>query len=162
MNAKPSPGGQRIISITFDEESGPPRTPEVEHERRVAVFDLVDDNHFAPVGLDAGPYCLHLAVEENRLVFDLRDANERPLDRFVLPVSAFRRLIKDYFTVCDSYFEAIKMKKPSQIEAIDMGRRSLHDEGSILLCELLADKVDIEFETARRLFTLLCALRIRG
>ena len=162
MNAKPPQGGQRIISITFDEESVPPRTPEVEHERRVAVFDLVDDNHFAPVGLDAGPYCLHLAVEENRLVFDLKDANERPLDRFVLPMSAFRRLIKDYFTVCNSYYEAIKRATPSQIEAIDMGRRSLHDEGSILLRELLADKVDIEFETGRRLFALLCALRTRG
>ncbi len=162
MSAGSSAGNQRIIHITLDEETVLWRSPEVEQERRVAIFDLVERNSFAPVGLDSGPYCLHLVICEDRLVMHIRDAEERPLDEIALPMSPFRRVIKDYFTVCASYYEAIKRASPSRIETIDMGRRSLHDEGSELLKDLLADKVEIDFGTARRLFTLLSVLRARG
>ncbi len=162
MSESSSSGRQRIVDVTLDERTVIRRSPEIEHERRVAIFDLLEDNHFAPVGLDQGPYVLHLAVEENRLVLNINDADERPLDKLRLSIKPFRGLIKDYFTVCESYFEAIKRASPSQIEAIDMGRRSLHDEGSEMLRDRLADKVEIDFDTARRLFTLLCVLHIRG
>ena len=162
MSERRSRARQRIINITVDEGSVLRRTPEAEHERRVAIFDLVETNHFAPVGLDAGPYCLRLVIQENRLVIHIHDANARPLDKVVLPISPFRRLIKDYFTVCNSYYEAIKRATPSQIEAIDVGRRSLHNEGSELLRNILADKIEIDFDTARRLFTLLSVLSVRA
>lgn len=156
------PDRQRIVDITFDERTVARRSAEVEHERQVAIFDLVEENHFAPAGLDSGPYNLHLSVEENRLVMDINDARGKPLQKVVLPITPYRRLIKDYFTVCESYFEAIKRASPSRIEAIDMGRRSLHNEGAELVREHLADKVAIDTNTARRLFTLLCALHFRG
>lgn len=162
MSQNSPTGCQRIVDVTLDERTVVRRSPEIEHERRVAIFDLLEDNHFAPVGLDRGPYTLHLAVEENRLVLNIGDAEARPLDTLRLPIKPFRGLIKDYFTVCESYFEAIKRASPSQIEAIDMGRRGLHDEGSGMLRDRLADKIDIDFDTARRLFTLLCVLHIRG
>jgi len=153
---------QRIARITLDEHSIVRRSPEVEHERRVAIFDLLEDNRFAPVGLSGGPFNVHLAIEDNRLIFHIADADDRPLERVALPVSPFRGVIKDYFTVCESYFQAIKQASPSQIEAVDMGRRSLHDEGSEMLRERLADKIAVDRDTARRLFTLLCVLHIRG
>ena len=156
------PDRQRIVGITLDERTVPRRSAEVEHERQVAILDLVEENHFAPAGLDSGPYNLHLSVEENRLVIDINDARRKPLQKVVLPITPYRRLIKDYFTVCESYFEAIKRASPSRIEAIDMGRRSLHNEGAELMREHLADKVAIDVNTARRLFTLLCVLHIRG
>ncbi len=161
MSGDPSRGRQRVIGVTLDERGLRSATPEIEHERRVAIYDFVEENHFAPAGLDSGPYRLHIAVEETRLVIHIRDSNERPLDKVVLPVRPFRGLIKDYFTVCESYYEAIKWAAPSRIEAIDVGRRSLHDEGAELLRELLADEVDVDLDTARRLFTLLCVLHIR-
>ncbi len=161
MSGGPSRGRQRIIGVTLDERGLRSATREIEHERRVAIYDLVEENHFAPVGTDAGPYHLHIAVEDARLVIHIRDSNERPLDKVVLPVRPFRGLIKDYFTVCESYYEAIKWAAPSRIEAIDVGRRSLHDDGAELLRELLADEVDVDLDTARRLFTLLCVLHIR-
>ena len=153
---------QRIANITLDEKSVVRRSPEVEHERRVAIFDLLEDNHFVPVDADHGPYHLHLAIEDNRLVMLINDLDGGHVAKQLVPVSPYRRLIKDYFTVCESYFEAIKRSTPSQIEAIDMGRRALHDEGSDKLRDQLAGKIDIDKDTARRLFTLICVLHIRG
>jgi uncharacterized protein (UPF0262 family) len=153
---------QRIANVTLDEHSVVRRSADIEHERRVAIFDLLEDNSFAPEGLDAGPYHLHLAIEDNRLAMHINDTDDQPLERVMVPVSPYRRLIKDYFTVCESYFEAIKRSSPSQIEAIDMGRRALHNEGSDMLRDQLTDKVVIDDDTARRLFTLLCVLHIRA
>ena len=135
---------------------------QVEHERRVAVHDLLADNRFDPVGDFEGPFVVHLGMANGNLVFNIHDETDEALVSFILPLGDFRSLIKDYFVVCESYFNAIKTLSPSQIEAIDMGRRGLHIEGSHLLRERLAQKVDIDIDTARRLFTLLCVLQIRG
>ena len=153
---------QRITDIALDEHTILRRSPEIEHERRVAIFDLLEENHFDPLGVAPGPYHLHLAIEDNRLVLDIRAEDESALARVVFPVSPLRRLIKDYFHVCESYFDAIKRASPSRIEAIDMGRRGLHNEGSEVLRDRLADRIDIDIDTARRLFTLICVLHIRG
>ena len=158
----PRDKAQRIVNVTLDERSVVRRSPEVEHERAVAIFDLIEENLFAPQGDHAGPYSLHLAIEENRLVFDIRSEADRPLNKVILALSPFRRIVKDYFTVCESYYAAIKRASPSQIEAIDMGRRSLHDEGSDILRLRLAGKIELDANTARRLFTLICVLHIRG
>lgn len=158
----PADPAKRIASITLDEASVVRRSPEVEHERKVAIFDLLEDNRFAPVGSDAGPYALHLAIEDNRLVFDIRTEDETPHGKVILSLSPFRKLIKDYFLICESYYEAIRSASPSKIEAIDMGRRGLHNEGSALLIERLAGKIEIDHATARRLFTLICVLHIKG
>ncbi len=162
MADSPAESRQRIVDITLDEHSVIRRSAEIEHERRVAIFDLLENNYFAPVGDDRGPYSLHLAIEDDRLVFNITTADGEALERVVLPIRPFRGIIKDYFTICGSYFEAIKRATPSQIEAIDMGRRGLHDEGSEMLRERLADRIELDLETARRLFTLLCVLHIRG
>ncbi|MGF1609323.1 MAG: UPF0262 family protein [Kiloniellales bacterium] len=153
---------QRIVSIMLNERSVVRRNPDVDHERAVAIYDLLEENHFAPVGDYQGPYSLHLSIEENRLLFDIRSEDDGPLGKVIMPLSPFRRIVKDYFTVCESYFEAIKTASPSRIEAIDMGRRGLHNEGSSLLKERLDGKIAIDFDTARRLFTLICVLHIRG
>ncbi len=153
---------QRIIDIFLDERTVLRRSAQVEHERQVAIYDLLEENHFAPAGDFEGPYNLHLSIEENRLVFDVRTQTDGPLTKFTLPVSPFRSIVKHYFMVCESYFAAIKTAPPSRIEAIDMGRRALHNEGSTILCERLAGKADIDMETARRLFTLICVLHIRA
>ena len=158
----PRDKAQRIVNVTLDERSVVRRSPEVEHERAVAIFDLIEENLFAPQGDHDGPYSLHLAIEENRLVFDIRSAADQPLNKVILALSPFRRIVKDYFTVCESYYAAIKRASPSQIEAIDMGRRSLHDEGSDILRLRLAGKIELDTNTARRLFTLICVLHIRG
>ena len=155
-------GTDRIVNITLDEHSVVRRSPDVEHERAVAIYDLLEDNRFQPVGDYQGPYSLHLAIEENRLLFDIRAESEDPLCTIALPLSPFRRIVKDYFQVCETYFEAIKTASPSRIEAIDMGRRGLHNEGSDLLKERLSGKIELDFDTARRLFTLICVLHIRG
>lgn len=152
---------QRIADVTLDERSVVRWSPEVEHERKVAIFDLLEQNHFAPVGDFQGPYHLRLSIEENRLVLDIRNTDEDTLTRVPLALTPFRAIIKDYFMVCGSYFEAIKKGSRAQIEALDQGRRSLHDEGSELLKERLKDKIAIDVETARRLFTLICVLHIR-
>ncbi len=152
----------RIAKVTLDERTVVRRSPEVEHERAVAIFDLIEENRFAPVGDHGGPYSLHLGIEENRLVLDIRTEGDQPLGKVILALSPFRRIVKDYFTVCESYYHAIKTASPSQIEAIDMGRRGLHDEGAVLLRERLAGKIDVDPNTARRLFTLICVLHIRG
>ena len=153
---------QRIVNIFLDEKSLVRRAAHVEHERKVAVYVLLEDNHFAPVGDDRGPYTLHLGIKDNRLVFDIRTEGGDKLDRFTLPLNSFRKIVKDYFIVCESYFEAIKTAPPSRIEALDMGRRGLHNEGSDILRDRLEGKVDIDKRTARRLFTLICVLHIRA
>ncbi len=153
---------QRIVNIFLDEKSVVRRSAQVEHERQVAIYDLLEENVFSPVGDSGGPYNLHLSIEENRLVFDIRNEDDSALSRFALPVKVFRRIVKDYFMVCESYFEAIKTKTPSQIEAIDMGRRGLHNEGADVLRERLDGKIEIDRATARRLFTLVCVLHIRA
>ena len=155
---------QQIVNIVLDEKSVVRRNADIEHERKVAIYDLLDMNHFALVEQqEAGPFSLHLSIEDNRLVFDIRgDDDVTELMRLPLPVISFRRIIKDYFQICESYFMAIKSATPSKIEAIDMGRRGLHNEGTELLLERLKGKIDTDFETARRLFTLICVLHIRG
>ena len=153
---------QRIVNIFLDEKSLVRCAAHVEHERKVAVYDLLEDNHFAPAGDDRGPYTLHLGIENNRLVFDIRTESGDKLDRFTLPLNSFRKIVKDYFIVCESYFEAIKTAPPSRIEALDMGRRGLHNEGSDILRDRLEGKVDIDKRTARRLCTLICVLHIRA
>lgn len=152
----------RIINVSLDERSVVRRSPEVEHERAVAIFDLIEENHFALIDGRTGPYNLHLSIEENRLVIDVRGSDDSPVDKVMISLSPFRRVVKDYFTVCESYYQAIKRASPSQIEAIDMGRRGLHNEGSELLRERLAGKIEMDANTARRLFTLICVLHIRG
>jgi len=155
-------GGRRIVKVALDEKTVVRRSPEVEHERAVAIFDLIEENRFAPVGEHGGPYSLHLGIEENRLVLDIRTEEEAPLGKVILALSPFRRIVKDYFTVCESYYHAIRTASPSQIEAIDMGRRGLHNEGAELLRQRLAGKIEVDAGTARRLFTLICVLHIRS
>ena len=153
-------GESRIIDIELDERSILKRNPDIEHERRVAIFDLLEGNHFAPVGLE-GPFRVKLRVEENRLAIDLHDADDRPLDTIRMGLARFRRPIRDYFAICDSYFKAVRSDRPHGIEAIDMARRGLHNEAAELLRECLQGKVGMDFDTARRLFTLICVLHIR-
>lgn len=152
---------QKIANIFLDERSVISRSPQVDHERKVAIYDLLEENTFRPVEGFDGPFNLHLSIAENRLIFDVRDGNDQELTRFRQPLSPLRSIVKDYFLVCDSYFKAIKSSSPSQIEAIDMGRRGLHNEGADILKERLAEKVEIDSVTARRLFTLICVLHIR-
>jgi uncharacterized protein (UPF0262 family) len=153
---------QRITKILLDERTVLRRNADIEHERAVAIFDLLEENSFAPVGGMPGPFHLHLGIEENRLVLDIRSTAEEPIERVLLPLTPFRSIVKDYFLVCDTYFKAIRNASPSRIEAIDMGRRALHNEGSELLRERLAERVAVDLNTARRLFTLLCVLHIRS
>jgi uncharacterized protein (UPF0262 family) len=152
----------RLASIVLDEATVVRRTREIEQEREIAIYDLLEANSFAPTGSGGGPYNLVLAVEENRLVFDIRLADDRPHGKVMLSLTPFRRVIKDYFLVCESYYKAIRNAPPSQIEALDMGRRGLHDEGSKVLRDRLAGKIDVDFDTARRLFTLICVLHLKG
>ncbi len=152
----------RIARVTLDERSVVRRSAEVEHERAVAIYDLIEENRFALIDGPLGPYSLRLSIEENRLVLDIRSELEDPLFKLVLSLSPFRKIVRDYFAICESYFEAIRKASPSQIEAIDMGRRGLHNEGADLLRERLAGKVDLDPNTARRLFTLVCVLHIRA
>jgi uncharacterized protein (UPF0262 family) len=157
-----APQGRRIVDIALDEKSVARRSPEVEHERAVALFDLLEDNDFRLVGGQPGPYKLHLGVFEQRLVFGVHDAHDAKLRDIVLSLTPFRKVVKDYFLVCGSYYAAIKKLGPAQIEALDMGRRGLHNEGSELLRERLAGKIEVDLDTARRLFTLICALHIKA
>jgi len=154
--------GTNIVGVFLDEKSVVRRSPQVEHERKVAIFDLLEENVFDLQDGPEGPYNLHLRIEESRLVFDVRDEDDINLTEFTLPLRVFRSIVRDYFLVSDTYFKAIKTQSPSQIEAIDMGRRGLHNEGADLLAERLAEKVTIDTDTARRLFTLLCVLHIRA
>jgi len=153
---------KRLVGIELDEESLDPGSRDVEHEREVAIYDLLEENAFAPVGHDGGPYRLHLLHSANRLVFDVRLEDESPVIAHYLSLTPFRRIVKDYFMMCESYYQAIRTSTPSQIEAIDMGRRGLHNEGSELLMERLKNKIDMDFDTARRLFTLITVLHWKG
>ena len=153
----------RLVQITLDESSVGRRTPDVEHERKVAIFDLLEENSFALEERDEqGPYTLHISISENRLVFAVGDEGAKPITTFMLSLSPFRKIVKDYFMVCESYYEAIKTAPPSRIEALDMGRRGLHNEGSQLLMKRLEGKIKTDFDTSRRLFTLICALHWKG
>jgi uncharacterized protein (UPF0262 family) len=157
----------RLVAVNLDESGLPPPTPEIEQERRVAIFDLLEENVFRlPARADTpappGPYRLDLSVRDRRLVFEIRTADGQPAHAFHLSLSPFRQVIKDYFAICASYFDAVKRLPPSQIEAIDMGRRGIHNEGSTLLMERLDGKVETDMATARRLFTLICVLHVRG
>jgi uncharacterized protein (UPF0262 family) len=153
---------KRLVKVSLDDASMAAASRDAEHERAVAIYDLIEENSFAPLGHDGGPYCLALQVVENRLVFDIRTEGDEPVIAHHLSLSPFRRLVKDYFLVCESYYQAIRTATPSHIEAIDMGRRALHNEGSELLRERLKDKIAMDFDTARRLFTLLTVLHWKG
>jgi uncharacterized protein (UPF0262 family) len=152
----------RLTAVTLDEASLGNANDEIEHERRVAIYDLLEDNSFRPTGHDGGPYTLQLGITGARLVFDIRLTDGTPVIAHMLSLAPFRRIVKDYFTVCDSYYAAIRTATPDRIEAIDMARRSLHDEGSNLVTERLKRKVDLDFDTARRLFTLITVLHWKG
>ncbi|MQX36226.1 UPF0262 family protein [Roseospira navarrensis] len=153
---------ERLVDVRLDETTLVRRRPEVEHERAVAIFDLLEDNSFRLKGA-RGPFVLHLSLEDDRLVMDVRAEDGAPLHRFLLSTKPFRRIVKEYFMVCESYYGAIKSgASPSRIESIDMGRRGLHNEGSDLLRERLDGKVEIDHDTARRLFTLICVLHIKA
>lgn len=153
---------KRLVQVTLDEESIAPGSRDVEHERAVAIYDLLEENSFAPSGHEGGPYCLHLKVQSNRLVFDVQLENGSPVIAHHLSLTPFRRIVKEYFTIVESYYRAIRTQSPDQIEAIDMGRRGLHNDGSELLMERLKDKIAMDFDTARRLFTLITVLHWKG
>ena len=152
----------RLIDVELDETIGR-STPEIEHERAVAIFDLIEENSFMPVGdTGSGPYKLKLSLVDRRLVFDIFRENGELVATHILSLGPFRRIVKDYYLICDSYYEAIKSASLSKIEAIDMGRRGLHNEGSTTLQDRLRGKIDMDLKTARRLFTLLCVLYWKG
>ena len=155
-------GPGRIIDIQLDQGSIVRWSREVDHERQVAIFDLLESNSFALVDGFAGPYRIELSLREANLILDI--ANEDGSERIDISLSMrpFRKLIKDYFLICESYFEAIRTATPSRIEAIDMGRRGLHNDGAALLIDVLDGKIELDEETARRLYTLICVLHIRG
>ena len=164
MNAADDPQDRStlIIDISLDEASIGRNTSEIDHERQVAIFDILEANNFSVDDGACGPYRLRLAIVEKRLVIDIFGEDRSPLTTFVLSLSPLSKLIKDYFLVCESYYDAIKTAPPSRIEALDMGRRALHDEGSRLLIERLKGKITTDFDTARRLFTLICTLHWKG
>ena len=157
---------QRLQAITLDERTVVRRSPAIENERNAAITDLLKENRFTPHSGRAGPFHLHLAVKENRLIMEIRGAADGDgadaAETIMLPLAPFRRIVKDYFLVCESYYDAIRGKSLDQLEAIDVGRRALHDEGSALLAERLAGKVALDHDTARRLFTLICVLHLRA
>jgi len=151
-----------LVAVTLDEASLGRGSADQEHERAVAIYDLIERNHFALPDFDGGPYAVHLAMIERRLAFEVKSADGAALVTHHLSLTPLKRIIKDYELVCDSYYAAIRTATPAQIEAIDMGRRGLHDEAAILLVERLSNKVEIDKETARRLFTLIYALHWKG
>ncbi|MDS7596149.1 UPF0262 family protein [Agrobacterium tumefaciens] len=154
-------GEFRLCDVVLDESIGR-STPDVEHERAVAIFDLIEENSFEPVGHEGGPYRLSLSLVDSKLVFSIRTEDETAVATHILSLTPFRRIIKDYFLICESYYEAIRSSTPSQIEAIDMGRRGIHNDGSQTLMDRLSGKIQVDFDTARRLFTLVCVLYWRG
>ncbi len=157
----------RLTGIEIDDSGLPPPTPEIEQERRVAIFDLLEDNSFVPIARDGrevppGPYHLTLSIRDRRLVFDIRSDATSAAVAFHLSLGPFRQVVKDYFQICESYFDAVKTLPPSQIETIDMARRGIHNEGARVLQERLAGKAEVDGDTARRLFTLICVLHFGG
>ncbi|MGH6790709.1 MAG: UPF0262 family protein [Pseudolabrys sp.] len=156
------PSKQRLVGVKLDESSIGRSNEDVEHEREVAIYDLLEKNLFAPAGHDAGPYVLHLSITGSRLVFDIRLENDTPIAKHLFSLSPLRRIVKDYYLICDSYYQAIRTATPDKIEAIDMGRRGIHNDGSEILMERLKGKVTVDIDTARRLFTLICVLHWKG
>ena len=156
----------RIVQVEIDDSQFPPATPEMEQERRVAIFDLIEDNKFVPQRGHpdgyAGPYRLMLRVEDGRLIFEISREDGSPLEAVILGLGRFRRPIRDYFAICDSYYQAIKTSTAQQIETVDMARRALHNEAAEMLMDRLDGKIAVDFDTARRLFTLICVLHIKG
>ena len=152
----------RLFEVLLDEESFSRSSPDIEHERATAIFDIVKENSFHIIGHTGGPYSLRISLVENRLALHVFNQCKEHTITHILSLTPFRKIIKDYFLICESYFEAIKTSTPSQIEAIDMGRRGVHNDGSELLQERLKEKIEIDFQTARRLFTLICALHWKG
>jgi len=157
----------RISQIELDDRNLPPPTPEIEQERKVAIYDLIEDNSFTLPQRDgrdlpAGPYHLGLAIRDKRLVFDINTEGGEKAAEFHLSLSPFRQVVKDYYQICESYFTAVKTMPPSQIETIDMARRGIHNEGSRVLQERLEGKAEVDTDTARRLFTLICVLHFGG
>ena len=157
----------KLIDISIDDSALPPPTPEIEQERKVAIFDLLEDNSFALPDREAheipdGPYKLLLAIRDRRLVFDISTEADKKVGEFHLSLGPFRQVVKDYFQICESYFDAVKKLPPSQIEAIDMARRGIHNEGARVLQERLEGKAEIDIDTSRRLFTLICVLHFGG
>jgi uncharacterized protein (UPF0262 family) len=159
-------GDPRIIDVELDERTILWRSADIEQERRIAIFDLIEANYFKPLRDHpdgyAGPYRLKLSVEEGRLVVALAREDGSPLETLILSLGRFRRPIKDYFAICDSYYQAIRQATAQQIETIDMARRAIHNESAELLIERLEGKIEVDFDTARRLFTLICVLHIKG
>ncbi|SRR3990167_2216184 len=155
-------GKSRLIAITLDEKSTATSNANIEHEREVAIFDILEGNCFSLDGRDDGPYTLNLRLVEDRLVFTVGSETGQALVTHMLSLTPLKRIMKDYFLVCESYYEAIRTAPPSRIQAIDMGRRGLHDEGSRTLLDRLAGKITVDLDTARRLFTLICALHWKG
>jgi uncharacterized protein (UPF0262 family) len=154
---------QRLVSVTLDEESIGRSNPDVEHERKAAIYDLLEQNFFAPdEHEEEGPFALHLSITGNRLVFDVRREDGTPVVAHLFSLTPLRRIVKDYFLICDSYYQAIRTATPDKIEAIDMGRRGVHNEGSRILIERLKGKVKVDIDTARRLFTLISVLHWKG
>ena len=154
-------GNQRIIDVELDERTIIRRNADVEQERRIAIFDLLEGNHFAPSG-HQGPFRIKIRTEDNRLAIDLRNEDGGTLETIRLGLARFRRLIRDYFAICDSYYKAVRSDTPHRIETVDMARRAVHNEAAELLRECLEGKIDMDFDTARRLFTLICVLHIKG
>ncbi len=156
----------RIIDVTLDERTILWRSADIEQERRIAIFDLLEDNHFAPQRHHpdgyAGPYRLRLRVEEGRLALEIQREDGSAIETLVLGLARFRRPVRDYFAICDSYYQAIRNATPQQIETVDMARRAIHNDAATLLKERLEGKIDVDFDTARRLFTLICVLHIKG
>ncbi|WP_292082153.1 MULTISPECIES: UPF0262 family protein [unclassified Brevundimonas] len=153
-------GPHKLSSIEVDAATLPAATAEIEHQRRVAIFDLIEQNSFTPEGAEGGPYALRLSSQDNRLAFDISGPDFSRTH--VLSLSPMKAVIRDYALICESYYEALRGSSPSQIESVDMGRRGLHNEGAELLRGRLEGKVEIDKETARRLFTLVCAVYRRG
>lgn len=151
----------RLVHVSVEEDPRIRLGAELRHERAVAVVDLIADNRFVLNGGASGPYRLHIGVEDNRLAFDIRDEADAPLERVLLPLSTLRAVIRDYFRICDAYYEAIRTATPSRIEAIDVGRRATHNEGAEILRERLAAQIDMDENTGRRLFTLICVMHAR-
>ena len=156
----------RIIKVELDEATILRRNADIEQERRVAIFDLIEDNVFKPLrdfgdGY-AGPYHLKISVEEGRLLLDIRRSDDSAFEVLILGLGRFRRIVRDYFAICDSYYQAIRKASAAEIETIDMARRGVHNEAAGLLMERLEGKIETDFATARRLFTLICVLHIKG
>jgi uncharacterized protein (UPF0262 family) len=157
-----TPMRQHLVKVTLDENSIGRSNHYVEHERAVANYDLLEENTFAPVGHDDGPYELRLSIADNRLVLDIRQEDGSPVIAHYLSLSPLRRIVKDYYLICDSYYQAIRTATPNQIEAVDVGRRALHNEGSEVLRDRLRGKIETDIDTSRRLFTLICVLHWKG